>query len=74
MNQDQFSGSWRQLKGELKKNWAQITDDDLLEIEGNFDKFIGVIQKRYGDRRNEIEHWMDDWFERQQKPSKSSGQ
>ena len=36
MNKDQFKGSWQQFKGELKKKWGQLTDDDLLEAEGNY--------------------------------------
>ncbi len=70
MNKDQFKGSWRQLKGELKKKWGQLTDNDLLEIEGNYDKFLGVVQKRYGDRSGEIKRWANEWCERQTADSK----
>ena len=45
MNKDQFKGSWQQFKGELKKKWGQLTDNDLLEAEGDYDKFLGVVQK-----------------------------
>lgn len=65
MNRDQFKGSWRQFQGELKKKWGQVTDNDLLEIEGDYDKFLGVIQKRYGDRKEAIERWAEDWCNRQ---------
>jgi len=64
MNKDQFKGSWRQFKGELKKHWGQFTDNDLLEAEGDYDKFLGVIQKRYGDQREEVERWAEDWCEK----------
>jgi uncharacterized protein YjbJ (UPF0337 family) len=66
MNSEQFKGSWQQFKGEIKKKWGQFTDDDLLEAEGDYDKFIGVVQKRYGDKRAEVERWAEDWFERQE--------
>ena len=39
MNRDQFKGEWKQFKGELKNKWADLTDDDLLEAEGDYDKF-----------------------------------
>jgi len=64
MNNAQFKGSWKQFKGELKKQWGQFTDNDLLEAEGDFDKFLGVVQKRYGDRKEEVERWVRDWHER----------
>ena len=64
MNKDQFKGGWQQFKGEIKKKWGQFTDNDLLEAEGDYDKFLGVVQKRYGDKKEEIERWAEDWYER----------
>jgi len=61
MNKDQFKGSWKEFKGEVKKKWGQITDNDLLETEGDYDKFLGIVQKRYGDKKVEVERWTSDW-------------
>jgi len=69
INADQFQGKWKQFKGELKKKWGNFTDDDLLFIEGRRDKLDGKIQERYGDRKEEVKKWVDDWFE-QNKTSK----
>jgi uncharacterized protein YjbJ (UPF0337 family) len=66
MNKTQFAGSWQQFKGELKKKWGQLTDDDLLEAEGDFDKFLGVVKKRYGDQKEEIERWTKDWYSKRE--------
>lgn len=63
VNQDQFEGKWKQFKGELKKQWGDFTDDDLLAIEGSVDKLEGKIQERYGDRREEVKRWVDEWFD-----------
>jgi uncharacterized protein YjbJ (UPF0337 family) len=71
MNSDQFKGKWIQFKGEIKKQWGKLTDDDLTEIEGNYDKFRGKVQERYGDKKADVEKWADDWYQRQQ-PSESS--
>jgi uncharacterized protein YjbJ (UPF0337 family) len=49
MNADQFKGKWMQFKGELKKQYGKFTDDDLKQIEGSYDKFVGKVQERYGD-------------------------
>jgi len=64
MNKDQFKGNWRQFKGEVKKKWGQFTDNDLLEAEGDYDKFLGVAQKRYGDQKEEVQRWAEDWYEK----------
>ena len=67
MDENKFHGCWQQFKGELKKKWGQLTDDDLLECEGNYEKFLGVIQKRYGEQKSEVQRWADDWYsEREQ--------
>jgi len=64
VNKDQFAGNWKQFKGDLKKQWGKLTDDDLLIIEGNYDKFEGRVQERYGDKREEVKRWTDEWFKK----------
>ena len=59
MNNDKIKGKWHQLKGEIKRKWGQVTDDDLTEAEGNMEKLIGKIQERSGERREAIEKWLD---------------
>jgi uncharacterized protein YjbJ (UPF0337 family) len=71
MNKDQFKGSWQQFKGELKRQWGQFTDNDLLEVEGDYDKFLGLIQKRYGDQKEEVKRWSDQWFDRHESDPKT---
>jgi len=63
LNEDQLKGKWKQFKGELKKKWGNFTDDDILYIEGSRDKLEGKIQERYGDRKDAVRKWIDDWFE-----------
>ena len=59
MNNDQMQGRWVQIKGEVKRQWAKLTDDDLMEVEGNYDKLLGKIQERYGATRESIKKWID---------------
>ena len=62
MNKDQFKGAWSQFKGELKKQWGKLTDDDLMQIEGDYDKFVGTVQQKYGDKKEEVNKWADKWY------------
>lgn len=48
MKVDQLRGKWLQFKGEVKKQWGKLIDDDLRQIEGNYEKVIGMLQQRYG--------------------------
>ena len=64
MNHDQFEGQWSQLKGDLKVQWGKFTDDDLMQIKGNYDKFIGSLQYRYGAQKEDVLRWVEQWCER----------
>lgn len=58
---DQIGGMWKQLKGEARVKWGQITDDEWDEIAGNREKMIGKIQQRYGMAKDQVERDVDDW-------------
>jgi len=62
MNKDQFKGKWDQFKGDLKNQWGKFSDNDLTEIEGDFEKFNGKLQEVYGNQKQEISDWTDKWF------------
>jgi uncharacterized protein YjbJ (UPF0337 family) len=45
---DILAGSWKELKGNVKMWWGDLTDDDITMIDGKRDKLVGALQKRYG--------------------------
>jgi uncharacterized protein YjbJ (UPF0337 family) len=55
MNKHIISGNWEQLKGKLKQKYANLTDNDLLFIEGKEDETLGRIEKKLGKSRDEVE-------------------
>jgi len=58
MNSDQVKGKLKQMSGEIKRKWGQLTDDDLTQAQGSMDKLVGKIQERSGDQREAIEKWF----------------
>ena len=48
MNTFTFDGSWNRIKGKLKQAYAQLTDDDLVFIEGKAEELLGRIQAKLG--------------------------
>jgi uncharacterized protein YjbJ (UPF0337 family) len=58
MNNDMFKGKWHQVKGEIKRKWGKVTDNDLMEAEGDMEKLVGKIQQRTGEKREAIERWV----------------
>jgi len=54
MNKIQIKGNWNIIKGKLKQEYADLTDDDLTYVVGKEDELLGRIQKKTGDTREEI--------------------
>jgi len=63
MNKLQIKGDWNILKGKLKQKWADLTDDDLDYMEGKKDEWVGRIQKRTGQEREQIENDLKEFDE-----------
>jgi uncharacterized protein YjbJ (UPF0337 family) len=55
MNKDIFDGKWRQMRGQIKVSWGKLTDDDLDQVAGKYDKFVGLLQEKYGFSRERAE-------------------
>lgn len=64
MNEDILKGKWNQLKGQIKQQWGELTDDDLDRISGNKDEIVGLIQERYGWERSRAESEYNDFMKR----------
>jgi len=60
VNTQVLQGQWNQVRGQLKKKWAQLTDDDLKLTNGNIDQLVGKIQHKTGEGREAIEQFLDE--------------
>lgn len=58
-----WKGRWNQLKGRVKQEWAEVTDDDLLLIEGKEDELLGRLQEKTGKTKEELSLWIDEQME-----------
>lgn len=61
MNKDILEGKWEQLKGEIQKQWGNLTDDSLNVIEGSRTKLVGALQEKYGIMKDEAEKQVAEW-------------
>jgi len=52
--QDVLTGKWNQVKGKLKEQFGELTDDDLLYQEGKENQLIGRLQERTGKTKAEL--------------------
>lgn len=61
MNWDVIEGNWKQIKGKVKQQWGNLTNDQLDKISGKRDQLIGQIQECYGIARDEAERQVTEW-------------
>jgi uncharacterized protein YjbJ (UPF0337 family) len=55
-----LKGNWNELKGKLKQQYADLTDDDLTYSEGKEDELLGRLQKKTGRTRDELKKQLFD--------------
>lgn len=71
MNEDTFEGKWKQAKGQIKQWWGELTDDDLMQVEGNRDKLVGKLQERYGYTRQRADDEINRRFNEYEKANRA---
>jgi len=59
MNAEQIKGQWKQVKGEIRKQWGKLTDDEIEMIAGERDILIGKLQEKYGYTKEEAQRQVD---------------
>ncbi len=51
-------GNWNEIKGKIKQQYADLTDDDLTHEEGKEDELVGRIQKKIGKTKDQVIDWI----------------
>lgn len=59
----ELAGKWKQLKGEVRKRWGKLTDDDMDQVEGSWEKLVGRLQERYGHSREAADREARQFFD-----------
>jgi uncharacterized protein YjbJ (UPF0337 family) len=59
MNKLEIKGSWNELKGKLKQQYGNLTDDDLVFSEGKEDELLGRLQKKLGKNKEEVRQMIE---------------
>ena len=60
VNQQTLQGNWNEIRGKLRTKWGQLTGDDLQSFNGNVDQLVGLIQRKTGETRNAVEHFLEE--------------
>lgn len=62
---DEIKGKWTTYLGEAKVLWGKLTDDELLQTEGQWQKLAGLVQQRYTTTREAAEKQVRDFLNKQ---------
>ncbi len=58
ITEEQIQGGWNELKGKAKQHWGDLNDDELRQFEGSFDEFVGHLQRKTGEAREQVHQWL----------------
>ena len=54
-----MNGSWNEVKGKIKQEYGDLTDDDLTYEDGKDDELLGRIQRKVGKTKEELKAWIE---------------
>jgi uncharacterized protein YjbJ (UPF0337 family) len=56
-----IAGQWTLFRSQAKEQWGELTDKELIEVNGRFEVLAEKIQERYGIERAEAKQQIDTW-------------
>jgi uncharacterized protein YjbJ (UPF0337 family) len=62
--QNKIQGKWQEIKGDIKKTWGNLTDDELDKTKGDMTSIGGLIQQKYGDSQHKYSQKLKEIYER----------
>ena len=62
MNEDVLKGKWQEIQGDVKKTWGRLTDDEVMVIDGESEKLVGLLQTKYGYAKEKANKELDDFI------------
>ncbi|HRN38555.1 MAG TPA: CsbD family protein [Flavobacteriales bacterium] len=51
---ERIQGNWNELKGQLKQQFTQLTDQDLNYVEGKEEELYGRLQQKLGKTKDQV--------------------
>lgn len=60
MDSDRIKGAGKELKGNVKEAFGEVTGDRSTELEGKGDQVAGKVQRKYGEAKDNVRDALDD--------------
>lgn len=59
MDTSTIKQEWNDLKTSIKAEWDEITDEDLKNVEDNWDELVDTVSLKYGLTKMEARDRLD---------------
>lgn len=63
---NQLQGNWQDSIAGIKDQWSELTEEELLQVNGDRDQLVTLVQSKYGLDRDTAESEVDEWASTQQ--------
>ena len=50
-----FEAKWKQMRDQIRVWWDRLSDGDVDQIAGRYERLVSVLQEKYGYTRAEVE-------------------
>lgn len=64
LNEDILKGKWSEIKGDLQAKFGELTESDLDQNSGNLKSIAGLLQQKYGLKKEEVDQKIDQLIEK----------
>ena len=56
-----LQANWQDSIGSIKDRWADLTEEELLNVNGDREALVSLVQEKYGLARDAAENEVNDW-------------
>jgi uncharacterized protein YjbJ (UPF0337 family) len=56
---EKWEGRWEQLKGKAKSLRGELTNDELQQAQGDYQRLLGIVKEKTGKTRQQIERLLN---------------
>jgi uncharacterized protein YjbJ (UPF0337 family) len=69
MDWERIEGNWKHFKGNAKRHWRKLSDEELEAVAGKRERLAGKIQEVYGLSKEIAEKQLAEWQRAQRERS-----
>ncbi len=60
-NWDEIASRWTRFSRDVNKKWGELTEDEVMQVNGRREILAGKIQEKYGIAVEEANKQIDAW-------------